>query len=408
MNLIAMAIPVFFILIGVELAVAHLRGEQVYRFSDSIADLSCGVVQQLGTFIRKGLLVGIYVAVYENLRIAEVPYTWWGWTLAFLAVDFAYYWFHRLSHEINFMWAAHVVHHQSEEYNLTVALRQSFIQGFFSMWFYFPLAVLGFPLLMFGLMVAVNTLYQFWIHTRLVDRLGWLEYIINTPSHHRVHHGQNPKYIDKNHAGTLIIWDMLFGTFQWEEEEPVYGVTEPVASWNVLWANTHVWADSWRRYKAASTLEEKLQVWFGKPGFTPSGFMPSGRPVKTEWIQHPKYDPVAQPAVVYYVAAQFVVVLVATVVFLAYAENLSWFAGWGLAAAIVLATASLGALLDGRRWAFGAEVVRAMVTVVGLVVAVATLSPAYGWPLIGLSVTVAGLWSLALAVIRPRTTRRRA
>ena len=234
MNLIAMAIPGFFILIGVELLVARIRGAPVYRFSDSIADLGCGVVQQVGGAARKFLTFGLYVAIYNYLRVADIPYTWWGWTLAFIGVDFAYYWFHRLSHEINFMWAAHVVHHQSEEYNLTVALRQSVVQGLFSFWFYLPLAVLGVPPLMYATMSSINTLYQFWIHTRLIGRMGWLEHIINTPSHHRVHHGQNPKYIDKNHAGTLIIWDKLFGTFQVEQEEPIYGVTEPVASWNVF------------------------------------------------------------------------------------------------------------------------------------------------------------------------------
>ena len=392
MNLIAMAIPGFFILIGVELLVARYRGAAVYRFSDSIADLSCGVVQQVAGVFRKGLAFGLYLALY-NLRIGDVPYTWWGWTLAFLGVDLAYYWFHRLSHEINFMWAAHVVHHQSEEYNLTVALRQSAFQGFFSFWFYLPLAVLGVPPVMFATMSAINTLYQFWIHTRLIDRMGWLEHILNTPSHHRVHHGQNPKYIDKNHAGTLIIWDKLFGTFQVEEEEPVYGVTEPVSSWNVLWANVHVWVDSWHRFRAANTLSDKLKVWFGKPGFIPPTL-----PQKTDWVQFPKYDPAARPTIVFYVLGQFVAVVVATVIFLFAGSKLPPLSVWAMGLAIIFTTASLGALLDGRRWAFGAEVVRSLaLMVIGVLALGSSPSPTLTFAF----VVVVTLWFFALARIRP-------
>ena len=396
MNLIAMAIPAFFVLIGVELVAARIRGVQVYRFSDSIADLSCGVVQQVGGIFRKGLVLGLYYLVYENLRVAEVPFTWWGWAIAFLGVDLAYYWFHRLSHEINFMWAAHVVHHQSEEYNLTVALRQSVFQGFFSFWFYIPLAVIGVPWEMFIVTSSLNTLYQFWIHTRLIGRMGWLEHIINTPSHHRVHHGQNPKYIDKNHAGTLIIWDKMFGTFQQEEEEPVYGVTEPVSSWNVMWANVHVWVDSWHRFRAATTWQDKLRVWFGKPGFIPSSL-----PQKTEWVEFPKYDPPARRVVVYYVLGQFIAVVAATVVFLFVGHTLSSAGLWTLGAAIVATTASLGALLDGRRWSFGAEVLRSIVIAAALLVVMPTSSPV----IFATMVAMIGIWGVALARIRPLATR---
>ena len=393
MNLGVIAIPLYFLLIGVELVASRIRGVEVYRFSDSIADLGCGVVHQVLGGVRKVVALGVYYAIYENLRIGDVPYTWWGWVLAFLGVDLAYYWFHRLSHEINFMWAAHVVHHQSEEYNLTVALRQSALQGFFSFWFYLPLAFLGVPPLMFGLMSFVNTQYQFWIHTRLVGKLGWLEHIINTPSHHRVHHGQNPKYIDKNHAGTLIIWDKLFGTFQEEEEEPVYGVTEPVSSWNVLWANAHVWVDSWHRYRAATTWSDKLRVWLGKPGFIPSSL-----PQKEQWEPFPKYDPAARSTVIFYVLGQFVVVVAATVAYLLIGRTLPTLGLWGLGLAIVATMASLGALLDGRRWAYGAEVVRSLVVMAALILFLP--ADASMVVLLGL-VMVFLLWTVALSRIRP-------
>ncbi|MEL7368265.1 MAG: sterol desaturase family protein [Myxococcota bacterium] len=392
MNLIAMAIPVFFLLIGVEVLVARWRGAPVYRFSDSIADLGCGIVQQIVSGLRKGLVIALYIFLYE-FRLADIPYAWWGWLIAFLGVDFAYYWFHRLSHEINFMWAAHVVHHQSEEYNLTVALRQSAFQGFFSFWFYMPLALVGVPPLMFGTMAALNTLYQFWIHTRLIGRMGWLEHIINTPSHHRVHHGQNPKYIDKNHAGSLIIWDKMFGTFQAEEEEPIYGVTEPVSSWNVLWANVHVWVDSWHRFKAATTMSDKLKVWFGKPGFIPPSL-----PQKTEWIEFPKYDPPARRPVVYYVLGQFIAVVVATVVYLFKGHEMTTPEFLGLGFMVIATMAALGALLDGRRWAFGAEVLRSVAAMIGLAILVpASSTPGLAFGLVLVFVA----WIIALSRIRP-------
>ena len=170
-------------------------------------------------------------------------------------VDFCFYWFHRIAHEYAAPWATHVVHHQSEEYNLAVALRQSAFEGCFAWVFYLPLAVIGFPPIWYVSMKAINLLYQFWIHTEAIDRLGPLEWVMNTPSHHRVHHARNPKYLDKNYAGMFIIWDRMFGTFQPEEEQPVYGITKPLQSWNPLWANLAAWVelfeDAWHAPRIA-------------------------------------------------------------------------------------------------------------------------------------------------------------
>ena len=174
--------------------------------------------------------------------------------------DFLYYWFHRLSHEINAFWAAHVVHHQSEEYNLAVALRQGTFQGVFSWVFYLPLAVLGFPPLVFLTVSSIDTLYQFWIHTRVIGRLGPLEWVLNTPSNHRVHHAKNPQYIDKNCGGALIIWDRMFGTYAAEVEPPVFGVLEmPTRPFNPFYLQLYLWRDlllqSFRR-KSSPSLQE--------------------------------------------------------------------------------------------------------------------------------------------------------
>ncbi|HTM99937.1 MAG TPA: sterol desaturase family protein, partial [Pedobacter sp.] len=246
---IALSVPVFFILIGIELAYAFYKKLKYYRFNDSISNLSQGIGSQItGLFVKTLLFFG-YKYIFENWRLFDLPTTIWVWILLFIGVDFFYYWFHRMSHQVNALWAAHIVHHQSEEYNLTVALRQSWFQSWFAWVFYLPLAFIGFDPIMFVTLSAFNTLYQFWIHTRAIKHMGFLEHILNTPSHHRVHHGSNPKYIDKNHAGSLIIWDKMFGTFQKEEEEVYFGITTPLASWNPVWANFHYWVELWQTTK---------------------------------------------------------------------------------------------------------------------------------------------------------------
>ena len=252
-----------------------------YRLHDSINDLSCGSTEQIIGIFLKGVLFAGYQGTYayatrNGINLIDVhAYSSGGkWAAAivlFLGVDCAYYWFHRIAHEYNAPWAGHVVHHSSEDYNLAVALRQGAFQGLFSWVFYLPLAFVGFPPSWFAATLSFNLLYQFWIHTRAIKTLGPLEWVLNTPSHHRVHHARNPKYLDRNYAGTLIIWDRMFGTFQAEEEEPVYGLTKPLDSWNPLWANLHVWRDLFRDAWLAPRWIDKVRIWFMPQGWRPEG-----------------------------------------------------------------------------------------------------------------------------------------
>ena len=217
-NAIALSIPVFFLLIGLEIWIERRErrldsGRTLYRLNDTINDLACGTIQQLAGVFGKTVLFAGYILIFERFSLFRLdPGNWAHWPIAFLGLDFFYYWFHRASHEVNFLWAAHIVHHQSEEYNLSVALRQSAVQQFLGAPFYWPLALLGVPPMMFLALDAFDTLYQFWIHTRTIGRMGVLDAVLNTPSNHRVHHGSNAKYIDRNHGGVLIVWDRLFGT----------------------------------------------------------------------------------------------------------------------------------------------------------------------------------------------------
>jgi len=269
--LIVVAIPVFFLCIGVELWLARRRHRLVYRFADSIANLGNGIGEQIVGAFAIPITVGIYAWVFAHARVAtQSARSAAAWIVLFFAVDLAYYAYHRAAHRVNFLWAGHVVHHQSEEYNFSVALRQSWFGQLFSWAFYVPLAVAGFPPAMFLVMTTLNTLYQFFIHTRLVGRLGPLEWFLNTPSHHRVHHGVNPRYVDRNYAGILIVWDRLFGTFEPEGAEPIYGLVKPLGSFNPLWANLHYWVELASMARRTRRLPDKLRAWVAPPEWRPA------------------------------------------------------------------------------------------------------------------------------------------
>ena len=368
---IALAVPFFFILIAAEVLAARLERRRVYRLNDSINDLSCGVLQVVvGTFTGAALLAA-YVTIWRvfdarswhplDVTSLSAGGKWLAAVALFLGVDCAYYWFHRVSHQMNAPWAAHAVHHQSEEYNLAVALRQGTFQPFFSWVFYLPLAAIGFPPLWFVAMSAFNTLYQFWIHTRLIGKLGPLEWVLNTPSHHRVHHGRNPKYLDKNHAGTLIIWDRMFGTFQEEEEEPVYGIVRPLASWNPLWANVHEYVELWQTARQAPYWTDKLKIWFMPPGWQPRG-LPEHPPtpeVRAEGVV--KYDTRLPRGLAVYVSVHFALALVLAVgVMVDEQSSRLWLLG--PATLSIWALANFGGIFEHRRWALGSETARLVVT----------------------------------------------
>jgi alkylglycerol monooxygenase len=363
------AIPAFFIFIGLELLIAKLRNKsEIYRLNDAITNLSCGIGQMVLSVLLKGMLLVGYLYIYRDLRLTTLGADkWWVWVICFIGVDFFYYWFHRYAHEISVMWGGHIVHHQSEEYNLSVALRQSAFQTFFSWVFYLPLALIGFDPAVFLVVAQFQTLYQFWIHTRLIGKMWWpIELIFNTPSHHRVHHGVNPQYIDKNHGGTLIIFDRMFGTFQLEEEEVVYGVTKPLASWNPVWANFDYFADLGRLIVRCRNPLDMLKAIVKGPGWRPAylGGPQKPGPVTTKTFH--KFDTTVSRPLGRYVLAQYVFVILGTSAFLLFSKTLwTMFDDWraallmvGLASMIYVAILGIGALLAGKGWGIVAEVLR--------------------------------------------------
>jgi sterol desaturase/sphingolipid hydroxylase (fatty acid hydroxylase superfamily) len=307
---IALAVPFFFVLIGIELAWAKKKRVSVYRLNDAVTDLGCGITSQIVLLVWATAQLGIYAWVYEHVRVVTYERAWVPWVVAFFAVDFFYYWWHRLSHEVNFLWAAHVVHHQSEDYNLAVALRQAVLTSWTALPFYLPLAVLGVPVLVFATVHALSTLYQFWIHTQLVGKVrGPIDWVLNLPSHHRVHHAINPRYLDKNYGATLIVWDRLFGTYAEERETPVYGITKPLGTFDPMWAQVHYWFEMGAMCRAARRPADKVRVWFASPAWKPEGFTSAAPP---DLAARAKYDRPLGRGATAGIVATYAVVVVAT------------------------------------------------------------------------------------------------
>ena len=357
-NLIALAIPVFFLMIFIERAVSSRVGRRVYRTADALADLGCGIGQQVVTFFVTGAMLTAYAWLYEHARLVTLPGAVLPWLVAIVGYDFLYYWWHRASHRVNFLWAAHVVHHQSEDYNLAVALRQSVTTWFTGFPIYATLALVGVPPLHFAASAGISLLYQFWIHTELVPKLGPYEALFNTPSLHRVHHAINPRYLDKNHAGIFITWDRLFGTWEPEAEPCVYGTTRGLKSFNALWAQVHGWLELVRMSRKAPSLGEALKVWGKGPDWWPEwlGLKPAPPPHDPKLFV--KYEVPTTRMVRRYVLAQFVVLGAAVFAFVTWGHALPLWGQLGAAVLILWTVGCIGGVLEGKRWARGAEVSR--------------------------------------------------
>jgi sterol desaturase/sphingolipid hydroxylase (fatty acid hydroxylase superfamily) len=354
-QVIVVATPVFLLLIAVEFAVGWRRGRNTYRLSDALSSIGLGIMSQITGVFGRVLRIGLYALAFEHVALWRLPSdAWWVWALGLLGYDFCYYWNHRLGHTCAIFWAAHVVHHQSEDYNLSTALRQT-SSGFLLGWiFYLPMAVLGFPPAVFAAVALIDLLYQYWVHTQQIGRLGWFDRWFCSPSNHRVHHAVNDRYLDHNYGGIWVVWDRIFGSFAEEDDaEPcVYGTRAPLRSWNPLWANLEVYAalahDCWH----ARAWADKLRVWFAPPAWRPAD-VAARSPKPAFDLARVRYDPPAGPAARVAAAALFVLLLGATSWFLWTAHTLAAGPKVAAAAAVVAGLWLVGRLTTPRGSAIG-------------------------------------------------------
>ncbi len=321
MDLLAIAVPFFLLALLAELALDKVRRTGHYRLNDALNSLSAGTLSTTTGYFSKLLPVLIWGLALEHLALFDIPLAWFDfslrgialWLLALLAFDFLYYWAHRCGHEISVFWAAHAVHHQSEDYNLSTALRQTSTGFLFGWIFYLPMFIIGVPLEVIVTVNAIDLIYQFWVHTQHIGKLGWLDRVLVTPSNHRVHHAQNEIYIDRNYGGIVILWDRLFGSFQEElDDEPVvFGVRKPLASWDPIWANLQVYSYLLHDARHTRRWRDKLGIWFRRTGWRPADVEARFPRARNDLELFQKYDPPLNAGLSLYLVVQFMVAAVA-------------------------------------------------------------------------------------------------
>jgi alkylglycerol monooxygenase len=324
MNYVEVAIPFFILAIVLEFLYGLLVKKQTYRINDTVNSLSLGVLSRLVDILRLGFAGIVFGTLVQWIGLPQWSMSSaWQWVAAFVAYDFCYYWKHRYGHEWRIMWASHIAHHQSEEFNLSTALRQTGTD-YIGFVFYIPLYLAGVPAAAVITVGSLNLIYQFWVHTEHIRRLGPLEWIFVTPSNHRVHHARNPEYIDKNYGGVFIVWDRLFGTFEDERADLpcAYGITTGLKSWNPIWANFHFWTDTAKLAWRTRNWGDKLKIWFKPPAWYPSDLDPH-KEIDSKYPQNmDKYDPPTAAFTRAYIFVQFWLMTAASLWLLAAQKHL--------------------------------------------------------------------------------------
>jgi sterol desaturase/sphingolipid hydroxylase (fatty acid hydroxylase superfamily) len=362
-HVILMAFPIFAITLLADWLVMRLRGEKkYYRFADTITNLHLGIGSQAVALVVGVVFYVMYEYLYTRFSLIQLPSAWYIWLLCVVIYDFVYYWAHRWSHEWNIFWGAHVVHHQSEQYNLSVALRQPWFHNLiaFPLFSFFPF--LGFETKLFFAAGVFVTLYQYWIHTQAIHKLPrWMEWIFNTPSHHRVHHAVNPQYIDRNYGAVFIIWDRIFGTFVPETEKPVYGITTKFRSFNPLWANVYYYIEMWQLASKMKRLKNKIKMIWAPPGVLPE---PVNKDVSFQHVEmFEKELPIAQKI---YVFVQFAVIVAGMALLMNSYAELPWYYRLLFVGITIFSLLNIGAILEGKPYARYGEFLRISIGLVSI------------------------------------------
>ena len=363
---ITYAVPVFFLMIGIEFIFGVIKGTNNYRLNDSIAAISLGLISRLPPLLNLGIQGVVWTYVATNLNMSLMPKdSWVTWVIAFLFYDLCYYWMHRMSHEVKVLWASHVVHHQGEEFNLSTALRQT-SSGWLWKWiFYIPMFMVGIPGEVFFTVAAINLLYQFWVQTEHIKTLGALELIFITPSNHRIHHAQNPEYIDANYGGVFIIWDRIFGTYIPERDDlkPIYGTVKPLRSWNPIWSNLEIYHQMIRDTIHTKTLKNKIKVWFSSTRWRPEDVYEKFPHVTNDLEDFEKYDPDANRTTKFFTSVQFIInSSISTIIIFTIADQ-SYLQSCMLAIMLVASTTIVTSIIENKKWGYQSELVRSIFTI---------------------------------------------
>ncbi|SDC13340.1 sterol desaturase family protein [Pedobacter soli] len=354
-NYLAFAIPAFFIFVFIEFKIAqHQKKAKVFKYESTVANFSVGIAERLLNLFIAASFYQVYEWVYTNYAIFNISTAWYVWVLLLLSTDLVWYWYHRLGHEINFLWAAHIVHHQSEEFNLSAAARITTIQAVFRNVFWCVLPLVGFHPNMIITILLAHGAYSFFTHTQLIGKIGWLENVLITPSLHGVHHASDEKYLDKNYGDVFVFWDKLFGTFQKEEEPPKYGLTHPIKSYSFLWQHFHYYLEIGEAYRRANGFKAKWNAVFGSPALMDQTIRPV---LEKRYFQDKKQD-TARPKFKIYLNLQLTIVVAMLTATTLFYSSLTMLNKIAILIFILITLINIGALLEQRKWIYYLECFR--------------------------------------------------
>ncbi|RZJ64839.1 MAG: fatty acid hydroxylase family protein [Flavobacterium sp.] len=347
--------PAFFIFVYIEYKIAqNQKRTSVFKYESTVANFSIGIAERLLNLFIAASFYQLYDWVYRNYALFDISSAWYVWVLILLATDFVWYWYHRLGHEINFLWAAHIVHHQSEEFNLSAAARITTFQALFRNIFWCVLPFIGFHPTMIITILLVHGAYSFFTHTQLVGKLGWLEHVFITPSLHGVHHASDEKYLDKNYGDVFVFWDKLFGTFQTEEEPPKFGLTHPLKSYSFLWQHFHYYLEIGEAYKRANGFKAKWNALFGSPALMDQNI----RPILERKFRQDKIKQQSKPRFKFYLNTQLIIVVAMLTGLTLYFNLMNITDQLAILFFIIITLINIGALLEQRKWIYYLECFR--------------------------------------------------
>jgi len=378
-NYLAFAIPAFFLFVFIEYKLAQQQKRSaVFKYESSIANFSVGIAERLLNLFIAASFYQVYNWIYSNYAIFEIPNKWYMWIFLLLATDLVWYWYHRLGHEINFFWAAHIVHHQSEEFNLTAAARITTIQAVFRNVFWCVLPLLGFHPNMIIVILLAHGTYSFFTHTQLVGKIGWLEYVFITPSLHGVHHASDEKYLDKNYGDVFVFWDKIFGTFQTEEESPKYGLTHPIKSYSFLWQHFHYYLEMLEAYNRADGFKGKWAALFGSPALMDQNIRPK---LELKYLQNKTKE--KKIKFKGYVNFQMILIIVLLTLTTLFYESMTQLNSFATLIFVIITLINIGALLEQRKWIYYLECFR-LISVFAYIFYVFNIFELLVFPVVGL------------------------